>query len=113
MPIPKPNAGEEEDKFIGRCMSAMKEEFTDNKQRLAVCYDSWRKAKKLAEFAEEKFDCECIKCGFILKTVVHCKDIKCPECGGQMRRKSRPGPGQELMEEYEEIIVELKRREGE
>jgi len=47
MPIPKPKKNEPETKFIERCMSndTMKKEFKDNKQRLAVCYDSWRKSK--------------------------------------------------------------------
>jgi len=42
----------------------------------------------------ESFDCECIDCGHGLTSETHCKDLKCPECGGQMRRKERPGPGQ-------------------
>jgi len=39
MPIPKPNTGEDKDKFINRCMSndVMKKEFPDITQRLAVC----------------------------------------------------------------------------
>lgn len=44
MPLPKPNAGESQDEFVERCMSndAMKEEFPDNDQRLAVCYQRWK-----------------------------------------------------------------------
>jgi len=41
-----------------------------------------------------KFNCECIKCGFSKASDSHCKDLKCPKCGGQMRRKERPGAGQ-------------------
>jgi len=43
----------------------------------------------------ETFNCECIDCGFKAESEKHCADIKCPECGGQMRRAERPGPGQE------------------
>ena len=45
MPIPKPRKGETEDKFIGRCMGndTIKSDYPENKQRLAVCYGSWRK----------------------------------------------------------------------
>lgn len=43
----------------------------------------------------DTYKCECIKCGHKLTSKKHCKDIKCPECGGQMRREERPGPGQE------------------
>jgi HK97 family phage prohead protease len=44
MPIPKPNTGEKQDEFIERCMGndIMKEDFPDNKQRLAVCFKQWR-----------------------------------------------------------------------
>ena len=41
------------------------------------------------------YNCECIDCGFKLKTEEHCKDVKCPECGGTMRRDERPGAGEE------------------
>jgi len=42
----------------------------------------------------QTFICECINCGYTMETTNHCKDEKCPQCGGQMRRKDRPGPGQ-------------------
>ena len=55
----------------------------------------WPKALvELPEEAEE-FNCECVDCGNTLKTKTHCKDLKCEKCGGQMRRKERPGPGKE------------------
>jgi len=37
--------------------------------------------------------CECLKCGKKLTTSEHCNTIKCPECGGEMRRTDRPGSG--------------------
>lgn len=40
------------------------------------------------------YNCECIQCGHKLTTEEHCRDVKCPKCGGQMRRENRPGPGQ-------------------
>ena len=48
---------------------------------------------------DETYECECIRCGHKLKSDKHCKDIKCPECGGKMRRVERPGPGEEGIEE--------------
>jgi len=42
---------------------------------------------------KQEYECECIKCGYKTKTNKHCKDIKCPKCGGEMRRVERPGPG--------------------
>jgi len=44
--------------------------------------------------AEITYHCECIECGYEMDSEKHCNDLKCPECGGQMRRKERPGPGQ-------------------
>ena len=44
--------------------------------------------------AQQKFTCECINCGYTILTTKHCRSIQCPQCGGQMRRKERPGPGQ-------------------
>ena len=48
MPI-KPTSSENEQDFIGRCMSEEKESFPDNIQRYAVCKSKWDNA----EFSEE------------------------------------------------------------
>ncbi len=48
------------------------------------------------EAKAEKYKCECIKCGHKLESEKHCKDIKCPKCGGEMRRVGHPGPGKEI-----------------
>jgi predicted RNA-binding Zn-ribbon protein involved in translation (DUF1610 family) len=48
------------------------------------------------EEVREKFNCECIKCGHTMQSDKHCNELKCPECGGDMRRKERPGPGRSL-----------------
>lgn len=50
------------------------------------------------EEKKEKYVCECIECGHTLETSEHCARLKCPKCGGQMRRKERPGPGQKAIE---------------
>lgn len=46
-PIPSPGKDEDQDKFTARCMSddVMKKEYSDNKQRLAICFGSFRKAR--------------------------------------------------------------------
>jgi HK97 family phage prohead protease len=48
MPMPKPKKNEKQDDFIGRCMGddVMKTDYTDNKQRLAVCYKQWDEEHK-------------------------------------------------------------------
>ena len=51
MPMPTPSGKEKEDAFVNRCMgnATMKSEYSDDKQRLAVCYSSWRKSKGIKE----------------------------------------------------------------
>lgn len=48
--------------------------------------------------ADKKFNCECIECGYKMKSDKHCRDIKCPKCGGEMRRAEKPGPGKSISE---------------
>jgi len=54
MPLPKPNSGEQEKDFISRCMGnpTMVSDFSDTKQRTAVCYSQWNK-KEVAEVENE------------------------------------------------------------
>jgi len=48
------------------------------------------KSKPLAT----EYNCSCIDCGHEMTSEAHCNTLKCPKCGGQMRREERPGPGQ-------------------
>ena len=50
-----------------------------------------------------KYNCECIECGHKMASDKHCADIKCPKCGGEMRRVERPGPGRYNEDEGEKI----------
>lgn len=43
----------------------------------------------------ETYQCSCIKCGFKMGSVKHCDELKCPMCGGQMRRADKPGIGRD------------------
>ena len=47
MPIPKPSEDQSKDDFISECMNneTMKEEY-EQKQRLAICYSSWRRSNE-------------------------------------------------------------------
>jgi predicted RNA-binding Zn-ribbon protein involved in translation (DUF1610 family) len=66
----------------------------------------WREQRLLMWFSEPSaFDdlvelansvqCECLSCGAVveLKEGEHCNETPCPDCGGEMRRKDRPGVG--------------------
>lgn len=48
MPMPRPRVGEAQNKFINRCMASdiMQSEYSDGKQRLAVCYSQWRRKEE-------------------------------------------------------------------
>jgi len=66
---------------------------------------------KEIEKAEDKvkYDCECIDCDYQMTSDKHCKEIKCPECGGTMRRVERPGPGEDSKAEVvEDTMTEVK-----
>ena len=54
MPLPTKNSGEEKNDFMGRCMSddMMKTEFSDSKQRTAVCLNQYKRRKKAKGSAE-------------------------------------------------------------
>jgi predicted RNA-binding Zn-ribbon protein involved in translation (DUF1610 family) len=41
----------------------------------------------------QNFNCSCVECGHKITTEEHCSTLKCPKCGGQMRRAERPGNG--------------------
>lgn len=43
---------------------------------------------------DKGYNCQCVECGYQETYKDHCNEHKCPECGGQMRRVERPGPGQ-------------------
>lgn len=58
MPIPKPNKNEKKDEFISRCMADLAEEYPDEKQRAAICYQSWddKESKSLDDTEVRTFD---------------------------------------------------------
>ncbi len=47
--------------------------------------------------------CECLQCGYTIESDTHCREIKCPKCGGEMRRLERPGAGYVEKEEIGNI----------
>ena len=57
MPIPKPHDGEPEGDYVSRCMgdAVMRDDYSDQKQRAAVCYSTYRDSKKATEGAPMRF----------------------------------------------------------
>ena len=51
MPIPKRKSGEDQQKFVSRCMSdeVMKKDYPDSKQRVAICLSQTRTKSNLIE----------------------------------------------------------------
>jgi hypothetical protein len=52
MPIPTPKKIESKSDFVARCMKdkVMNEEYSDNKQRVAICYSRWEDKKAKASY---------------------------------------------------------------
>lgn len=69
-----------------------------NLKDIAALYDTNEEANLIIYQKAEEYNCECIKCGYKMTSDKHCDKLKCPECGGQMRRVERPGPGQPHIE---------------
>jgi ATP-dependent Clp protease, protease subunit len=61
-------------------------------------FEAAKKEDKAAD-EDKPYRCECIDCGYQMDSEKHCRDIECPECGGEMRRVERPGPGQKTKQE--------------
>ena len=83
-----------------KSLDALKEELIKSEEKNRV--ESRNIFEKMFHFfksagkkqkAEKKYTCECIECGHTIKTDEHCKNVSCSECGGETRRKERPGPG--------------------
>ena len=76
-----------------------------------------KEEKKVEDESEEKakkeYDCECLDCGEEVTSSKHCKDLKCPKCGGEMRRKDRPGTGKDVEGDKKEVKEEIKESEAE
>jgi HK97 family phage prohead protease len=52
--------------------------------------------KDILKENKQPYQCECIECGHKMESEKHCQEIKCPKCGGEMRRAERPGSGKEI-----------------
>ena len=57
MPLPTPKS-QSKKKFIASCMAnpTMNKDFSDNKQRAAVCYSQWEKKKSKASVVYQSDD---------------------------------------------------------
>ena len=55
MPIPSPKDNEKQDKYMGRCMEFMKDEKYPQKQKEAICLNTFRGPQKKAK-AEIELD---------------------------------------------------------
>ena len=100
MPIPKPKEDEKESMFITRCMTdeVMKREYPDSKQRVAVCYQTWRESKKNNDRGDGQgvgkdkvgdggvITCTCPNCNYSVRHErnIPCTQMKCPKCDSMM-----------------------------
>jgi hypothetical protein len=52
MPIPNPKDNEKQDKYMGRCMEFMKDEKYPQKQKVAICLNTYSNPKQKSKAAE-------------------------------------------------------------
>lgn len=95
MPLPTPKKNEKQGDFISRCAGneTMNKDFKDTKQRVAVCYSQWKKAKASAMASV----------GEGLNEVL----IKCPECIAMQQKHSNKthSKGKRLVASEEKYIL--------
>lgn len=56
MPIPSPKDNEKQDKYMGRCMEFMKDEKYPQKQKVAICLNTYSNPKKKSKANEIEMD---------------------------------------------------------
>jgi len=90
---------EEEDRF------SWDNPIVRSKKPAGTALTTKEQAKALAKLRRTKamYICECLQCGYSIESDEHCREIKCPKCGGEMRRLERPGPGYVEKEEIGNI----------
>jgi hypothetical protein len=86
MPLPSPKQSEKQKDFISRCAGneTMNKDFKDTKQRLAVCYSQWEKAKASAFASVGEGDAEVLI------------DFSCPECADAAQKTYGGKPRNDL-----------------
>lgn len=81
MPIPQPKPKEKKNNFISRCMdnSQMKKDYTDNKQRIAVCLQQINNGNKSVSIAQDVINnMNYIKCHWDEEWQEITYQIECP-----------------------------------
>ena len=94
MPLPNPKKNEKQGDFISRCAGneTMNKDFKDTKQRVAVCYSQWKKAKASALASIGDGQNEVL--------------IECPECIKAMQ-KTKLAASEDSLEEYKNEFIEM------
>ena len=71
MPLPTPHKKEEESEFVNRCMGddIMKNDYKDQKQRVAVCYSQYKNRKKQKAKASEPVTWDDVRKGDVIGLV--------------------------------------------
>ena len=93
----------EEEKTEQQALRYDKEVWTEASAK-THCKDEEGTFEAASKKEKETYNCECLDCEHKLTTEKHCVDVKCPKCGGKMRRVERPGAGKELTtEQFDKI----------
>jgi len=110
---------EHEGKKYSIIMGKLKDETAMTEQAYRYDKEAWTAAEAKSHCTEHEgtfepaqeskaaFECECIECGYKMGSDEHCNELKCPKCGGDMRRVERPGPGKEATVSQASIADEI------
>jgi len=98
---------EEIDEEVEKVEAKSEEESTEATEETQEVVDESSEDKEEVKEKTEKqtYNCECIECGHTIQTDQHCVDLKCPKCGGEMRRAERPGQGRGVEEAKNKVVI--------
>ena len=102
MPLPNPKKNEKQGDFISRCAGneTMNKDFPETKQRVAVCYSQWKKAKASAMASigegENEVLIDCPECIEAVQKTYNSKKFKTTE---EMENEEVEASGEEINED--------------
>lgn len=112
--MPQPGKNESQDDFVSRCIPIVLKDKTakDQKQAAAICFQTWRDAKKKKAKKQEvggPEKCACPKCDYTTEKErgTPCRSMKCPECGAMLVADVGEKAGRRVRSSKRQIISDI------
>jgi|GEM_PF-986006 len=100
MPIPSPKDNEKQDKYMGRCMEFMKDEKYPQKQKVAICLNTYSNPKKKSKAADRN--------GIEIDFTDKIKEIKEKKAQEEANKQAKVEPVVEKKIETPAPVAEIK-----